>query len=442
MRRSESFEGNQSGSFLVSVLCNFTAQYNISAITICLIVMKDLYPRTEKSELIALIGVFLGSILGQSLFGYIGDVMGRRKALQYANVCCALGALGTALLTGGKELVLYSSIFAWRVVLGVGAGALIPLSAIFAAEHKEFANIIERRRHVAWAMFWQLPGTFFPFFVAFVLSKAFPNAIDLQWRMTLGLGAVPALVTLLIGMGSEEAKCYRIASQEVSISNSLRKVDHWHKLFGTGGAWWCSAVTQYGPFLVTPIILANLFDTQEDAETVSSQTWKSCFINVVGMIGVMTCISLFSSLGTKHQQLWGFLFIAFAYFMLGACYGMVDDFLLFFLFCLAMFAIHAGPRVTTFVLATEVFPPEVRSTFVGLSAAAGSCGALVITCANYALYDTYGLATSLVLFGLVALLGVVITHLCCNHIEGEQLKPPRVSEERSIVRTAKYTEYV
>ena len=69
----------------------------------------------------------------------------------------------------------------------------------------------------------------------------------------------------------------------------------------------------------------------------------------------------------------------------------VDDAVLFFLFCVMTFGINSGPSVTTFVLPSETFPAEVRSTFNGLSAAMGKTGATTATFLDYFIYETWGI---------------------------------------------------
>ena len=49
----------------------------------------------------------------------------------------------------------------------------------------------------------------------------------------------------------------------------------------------------------------------------------------------------------------------------------------FALFCWLNFVLQFGPNVATFVLPTELFPTELRSTFFGLAAGMGKVGALL-----------------------------------------------------------------
>merc|ERR1712146_45082 len=101
----------------------------------------------------------------------------------------------------------------------------------------------------------------------------------------------------------------------------------------------------------------------------------------------------------------GFIFIALSFVLMGALYDVVDDTMLFFLFCVMTFGINSGPSVTTFVLPSETFPAEVRSTFNGLSAAMGKTGATTATFLDYFIYETWGITYNLYLYATVGCAG-------------------------------------
>ena len=77
---------------------------------------------------------------------------------------------------------------------------------------------------------------------------------------------------------------------------------------------------------------------------------------------------------------------------------------------LLIFALNWGVNVSTYVLPTETFPTEVKSTFFGLSAAAGKMGAVVGGYGFDPFIDHVGFAWLYVMCAGVALLGVVVTH--------------------------------
>jgi PHS family inorganic phosphate transporter-like MFS transporter len=160
-------------------------------------------------------------VFGQLLFGYVGDWLGRNKAMFLTNFFCVLGAAGSAIFTSGRDVQLYMSIVFWRFLLGMGVGGVYPLSATSAAESTSGGNnavvnsatLLARRTRVSWAFFWQVPGSTLPFFVAFLLAKWFPDDVDTQWRLTLGLGAIPAAAVMFHSLSQEESQEFRNAKQ-------------------------------------------------------------------------------------------------------------------------------------------------------------------------------------------------------------------------------------
>merc|ERR1712110_604648 len=192
-------------------------------------------------------------------------------------------------------------------------------------------------------------------------------------------------------------------------------------------------------------IIDDIFDVEQEDEDVAKVAWQTSFANCIGVPGVLTCIFLYKYLGTKRQQWIGFLFIAFSFLLMGGLYDIVDDTTLFFLFCVMTFGINSGPSVTTFVLPSETYPPEVRSTFNGLSAAMGKTGATLATFADYYIYDMFGITYNLYLYACFGVLGAIITIFFVEDIDDPArkiTKDPNVSEERAITKAAKHTEYV
>jgi len=436
------------GSLFLPAMGNLHGQYNFQSIAIALVIMKDAYPQTKLENAICLSVVFMGAVFGQLVFGYIGDLVGRNRAMFLTNLFCVVGAAGSATITWKKnEAVLYSSIAIWRFILGMGVGGVYPLSATATAEATQSEDrdaILNKRKRVSWVFFWQVPGSTLPFLVAWILASAFPDDVDLQWRLTLGLGAIPAMVVMWGSVNKEESAEFTQAKSETSLSHALRKPLYWRKLIGTGFGWFCYDIVHYGPYLIAPVIINDIFDTEGEAEDVGKVAWQTSFANSVGIPGVLTCIYMYKYLGTKRQQWMGFLFIMCSFLAMGGLYDTVDDGVLFFLFCVMTFGINSGPSVTTFVLPSETFPPEVRASFNGMSAAMGKTGATLATFLDYFIYEKWGIKYNLYLYAAVALMGAIITLLFVEDVDdfkGTKMNPG-ISEERTLHKAAKHTEYV
>ena len=73
------------------------------------------------------------------------------------------------------------------------------------------------------------------------------------------------------------------------------------------------------------------------------------------------------------------------------------------------FALNWGPNIGSYVLPTAVFPPEVRSTFHGLSSACGKLGALAGTFIYAPVQNSLGLAYVMYLQVALSVIGVVLS---------------------------------
>merc|ERR1719203_1612786 len=86
--------------------------------------------------------------------------------------------------------------------------------------------------------------------------------------------------------------------------------------------------------------------------------------------------------------------------------------LLLIVYGLTYFFSNFGPNSTTFILPSESFPEEVRSTLNGFCAASGKLGAVVGSAAFKPITDAAGVSTAFYLCGVCSLVGVAVTVLC------------------------------
>jgi PHS family inorganic phosphate transporter-like MFS transporter len=278
-----------------------------------------------------------------------------------------------------------------------------------AAEETEQSDPVSKATRVAWAFFWQTPGSMAPFLVALILHLCTTD-VDTNFRIVLALGALPAFICWL-------ATCSQPDTDTVSKKSSaplsvlLRDTTHWKRLIGTGGSWFLYDVCYYGTALFAPDILKNILG---DDEGIVPVCWHALVSNAMGIPGVIATIALYRYLGTKNLQILGFILSAVAYVLLalGFFFARHDYNLLFATYCFLIFTLNFGPNVTTFTLPQETFPAEVRSTFNGLSAAFAKVGAIVGILVYGPLAKGIGLAATLIVCAVVSALGAILTHFC------------------------------
>eukprot|EP00300_Choanocystis_sp_HF-7_P042361 c9116_g1_i1.p1 GENE.c9116_g1_i1~~c9116_g1_i1.p1 ORF type:complete len:425 (-),score=90.26 c9116_g1_i1:47-1321(-) len=391
----------------VPALANFHVQYNFQSIAIAIIVMKTVYPEPTWEGSVLSSVVFAGAITGQIIFGYIGDVMGRNRAMVLTNFMTVIGALGSALFGWGSGKVIYITIIVCRFFLGVGVGGVYPLSAARAAESCALDSLAARSRSVSWAFFWQTPGSMAPFVVAIIVQALF-HSPGLKFRLILGLGALPALVCLLSSLKGKESQEFQESKKHPHPGVLWRK-DLWFKLIGTGGSWLLYDVCYYGTALFAPNIIDSIFGDDED---VIERSWQTVVSNAMGIPGVLLTIFLFRYFSTKQLQIIGFIAIAACYLILALAEHLDKDnhSLVFSCFCLLICALNFGPNVTTFTLPQEIFAADVRTTFNGISAALAKVGALIGAYMYEPINDSLGLPLTMCICAGISLLGAVLTY--------------------------------
>ena len=75
-----------------------------------------------------------GAVVGQVLFGWLADKLGRKRMYGIELMIILAGTVGQALSAQGPGLPILPPIIFWRVVIGIGVGGDYPLSSIITSE--------------------------------------------------------------------------------------------------------------------------------------------------------------------------------------------------------------------------------------------------------------------------------------------------------------------
>ncbi|MCJ1244639.1 hypothetical protein MMC30_001838 [Trapelia coarctata] len=222
----------QKGIVFVAGLGFLVDAYDIFAVNTILPMLGYVYwdknnkinPSYQAWMLCATLG---GSIIGQVVFGYLGDTYGRKKMYGLVLVIILWATLGLAIAADGSHgsMNIIVWLVLWRFVMGVGVGGDYPLSAVLTSEN---APKQHRSQMLAWVFFMQPIGQFLATVLATVIIYASRDrihnnqtclgedeecfrAIDSAWRWIIGIGGVPALIALLIRLTIPESPRYTMA---------------------------------------------------------------------------------------------------------------------------------------------------------------------------------------------------------------------------------------
>src|SRR5215472_15727878 len=135
-------------------------------------------------------GASLGAAAGAILAGPTADRFGRKTLLVVDAGIYAVGAILSAVTPNAPVLL------AARTLIGLAIGADSAIATAYIAEYAPKA----RRGALTMLQQWMITvGILVAYIIALIIFSAFPaSAASVGWRLVLGLGAVPALIGLVM----------------------------------------------------------------------------------------------------------------------------------------------------------------------------------------------------------------------------------------------------
>ncbi|TNY24754.1 putative phosphate transporter [Rhodotorula diobovata] len=456
----------------------FTDAYDIFAINLAAGMIGFVYNNggslTANQDLGLKIATPCGTLVGQLLFGWLADVVGRKKMYGVELMIMIVATVGQAVAGHGPAVNIIGVLVMWRFIMGVGIGGDYPLSATISSE---FAATRIRGRMMI-ATFWsQGYGQLGAAIVAIVSLAAFKpqilsdpagnaDSLDYVWRLIIGCGAVPGAVALYFRLTLPESPRYTL-DIERNVKQASTDVDaflqtghyvqdtapvvavdtaldvpkaswkdfrayfgqwkHGKVLLGTAYSWFALDVAFYGLGLNSSIIFSAIGFGSVTSGTPAYNRYHTLYNNAVANI-IITCAGLIPGFwaafalidvwGRKPLQLTGFIGLTITLCSMGFGYDKLKENAVgafVFLYCLTNFLQNYGPNSTTFVVPAEVFPTRYRSTAHGISAASGKFGAIIAQVMAFKLKDRGGknawVKHLLEVFALFMLSGIVSTLL-------------------------------
>ncbi|EWG06632.1 MAG: general substrate transporter [Candidatus Aramenus sulfurataquae] len=392
------------------------------------------------------------AILGQLVFGFLADRLGRKAIYGVEALLLTLGAFLSALSPNIYWLI------AFRSLMGFGIGGDYPVSATIMSE---YANVKDRGKLVALVFANQGLGSLVAVAVGAISAYSLPP--DIAWRVMAAVGAIPAATVIylrrkvpetpryaaLVKGNLEEAKRAasflgtnldadkKVVSKDLTVGEFLRK--YGLVLIGTALPWFILDIAFYGTGIYSGPIVTSILGKPS---SVGFEIVEQGVPFMVGFFGYFTAVALMDKLGRKLIQIQGFVAMAVIYAIVSAVMitsgKKVEGFLIptsiaFAVYSLSFFFIDFGPNTTTFVLPAELYPTKYRTTGHGISAASGKLGAAITTYLFPTLLSTYGIKPILEALILLSLIGALITAFFVKEPKLKSLE--EVSEEEVEAKT-------
>lgn len=411
---------------IAAMVSNFSTSYNVVNISLALPILNELYPAASPEDAAACASSLLaGMIVGQLVGGALGDSwLGRLGALRLVMVIQIVASLGSA--TIWQEV--YIALAIWRFLLGIGAGAVYPLSATLSAEAEEHTGEelspeekVGQLKNVVLTFSMQGVGFIMVPIVTLMLLFSLPDSrFDLVWRILLGIGCIPGIVlTVLQFRHYRQTGGMESVPQEEPLENnplgfSTQDLDHpliqndeeesheetqdlslfsaiWNepflvqKLLGTAGTWFLFDILFYGNTLFQPVVMEAAFGSgTSDENLIKKAATDSLLLGFIALPGyVVSAVAIGRRICNVHQtpryvQLQGFAAMSVLYSIIGAYWSYLKRVpaLLVVIYGLTFFFANYGPNTTTFIFPSLLFSQRCRSSLNGISAAGGKLGAL------------------------------------------------------------------
>lgn len=386
----------------------------------------------------ALFGAFVGAIV----FGRIADLRGRKYTYGVEMSILVIFAVISAISVNVTMLMVS------RFILGIGIGGDYPVSSTIMSE---YANVKNRGKLVSsvFAMqgFGLMTGSLIGILAIHFLS------LDYAWRFMLGFGAVPAATVIYLRRKIKETPRFKLqvqgdakgaalsvkqatgksvdASGEVQVKRmGFMKAARKYRMLiiGTAGSWLLFDMAFYGTSINNTLILQSI-----GYGVVAGNIHQTIFNLAVGntliaalfeIPGYWIAVSMIDRVGRKRLQWIGFTVMALAYLILALSYTtIVNSFLLFFaIYGISFLFGNIGPNTTTFVLPTELFPTQFRTTGHGIAASMGKLGAGAFTFLEPVLQFIFRLQGVIAILFAISMLGAVLTLLTITETKNRSLE--------------------
>lgn len=440
----------QARNTCIAAFSNLSTAYNLVNINLAHVIMENQYCGGDKCKAAvttASTACLVGAILGQLTFGYVGDCLGRGRALYLTMILSILGAAASAFAVpiSSDPASVFTFISVTRLILGIGVGGVYPLAATIAAESSGDTN---RGRATALVFSMQGVGTVLVPLIGMVFLYGFGDYSNrsqsklplpgLAWRLILGVGAVPGILLLPFRTApaaeaenaSQQLNENNMASNRLTLRQALCTRRYWRSIIGCAGGWFLFDITFYGNTLFAPTVLKSVFHEGKGltptigADLDDNLCLQLLILGLIGLPGYYLSVFLMDRTGRKIIQLQGFVFMAVLYGALAAFLEPMKDnaALLLIVYGLTYFFSNFGPNSTTFILPSESFPFEVRSSLNGFCAAMGKVGATVGSAGFKPIVNLAGTDVVFLLCSICAIAGVLITVLCIDDRRGRGMK--------------------
>lgn len=389
------------------------------------------------------VGMVVGAIAG----GRASDRLGRRRLFLCSMMLIALAGAVSG-IAWSPFVILIS-----QFLIGVGQGSEFPNSSAYVAEI--MPRSVRQRMLVA-TIAMQSVGMLVGVGLGYLLLVANPEIAS--WRYFLGIRAVVAAAILLlrcrlmpespvwlmsrgrnadaadviaalapnakskltglaIEAGGQQLESRAEPGEKLGGWSELFSYRYWRRTVLAAGAWALMDISTYGVGQFAPVVLAKLYSGETSGNTIAAEfsSIRGAFLlDGFLLLGFVLGMWLVPRVGPIRMQCIGFLGMVLGLviliFALGSTAGNGPNMGLVIVgFSVFNLLMNMGPNSTTFGLPALLFPPEIKATAAGFSAACAKIGATAGTLLLPSLARSVGRESTLAILAALCGLGFLIT---------------------------------
>ena len=428
---------------IIAALGGLLFGYDTGVISGALLYIQRSFELTPGQESTVTAMLLVGAAIGAFLGGRVADSLGRRGTILLGAVGFIIGSIWCAFATSAFSLG------AARTLLGVCIGGV---SIVVPMYISEMAPPHVRGRLVSLNSLMIVIGQL----VAFLTNSALASSGN--WRLMLGLGAVPGIV-LLIGMlvlpdtpaylvrrGQEgkalavlrrmqgsQATLAEVAVGEASSSADQRAAERqalktpWVRrtviiamLIGvTQQVTGANAIMYFAPTMMNKVGLST-----------ESSVYTSIIIGIASVISCAIGMSIIDRIGRRRMLIIGLVGCASSLLVLAPVYGLSSNSstgAMMSLLLMTVFIVfqQAAVSVATWLLISEIIPTEARGLGMGLAGLALWVANWFVAQAFLPMVDAVGGAWSFFFFAITGAIALVFTIKAVPETSGKTLAEVR-----------------
>jgi MFS family permease len=421
-------------AILTTGLGVFCDGYDLSSVGLVLPLVLASFGTAEISSLqsgLLAASALVGAAIGAIAFGFLGQ-RGRKRFYGYDVLILGVAALAQAFAPDLTWLI------GLRFVLGLGVGADYVLSPVIMAEHSNRADR-GRALGLGFGTMWPIGALAAAVFKLLLEGLHVPG--ELQWRLVLGAGAIPALAVLYFRRQMPETARF-LARLEANQSEAGKVMAHiggrevpapaadtrpfgevfaahakW--IFAGALLWMIYDLVVYSAILFGPSLIAKgLGLTPVDF---------ALLIQLVFVVPASLLMSWFliDRIGRKPLQVWGFaisgvLLVVFA--LLRTSFASAPG-LAFFVYGLFNVS-QTGPGLVSGagVFGVELAPTRIRSVAQAITVAGGRIGAAISGFGFPLLFGAIGEAPTIFILMAISVAGAILTQILVPETSARSLE--------------------